>query len=140
MFKSNKNVLLAIALLGATIGFTNCSSTPTNTAVTRTDNSNTAVVVGNKSASTPDVVKNEASSGDKIGVPECDDYIAKYEACITSKVPEAQRGMFKTSFETARKTWKDAAANPQAKPGLAAGCKQALETAKQSMSGFSCAW
>ena len=28
---------------------------------------------------------------DKIGVAECDDFIDKYEACITGKVPEAAR-------------------------------------------------
>ena len=135
MIKLTNHALLTVALLGATIGLANCSSTPT------TNTGNTAVVVNSKPADKPaDIAKNEAPTGDKVGVPECDEYIAKYEACINSKVPEAQRAMFKTSFETMRKSWKESAANPQSKAALASGCKQALDTAKQSMSAFSCDW
>jgi len=139
MMKLNKKVFLTVALLGATLGLTNCSSTPTTTT---TNTGNTTVVVNSKPANATggDVVKTDAQAGDKIGVAECDEYIAKYEACVNSKVPEAQRAAFKTQFDTMRKSWKDAAANPQAKAGLAAGCKQATEAAKQSMSSFSCAW
>ena len=80
------------------------------------------------------------SAGDKIGIAECDDYIAKVEACINGKVPEAQRGVFKSSFETVRKQWKETAANPQAKEALATGCKQALDAAKQAYASFGCVW
>ena len=31
------------------------------------------------------------TAGEKIGVPECDDFIAAYDACVSSKVPEAAR-------------------------------------------------
>lgn len=89
----------------------------------------------NEEISSSDTVKTE-----KIGVPECDEYIAKYEACVTGKVPEAQRAMYNSSMETMRKGWQNAATNPPAKAALAGGCKQALATAKQSMSAFSCGW
>ena len=136
MIKLNKNALLIAVLLVGTIGFASCSSAPTTT-----NNGNNAVVVNKPAAnSTTDVPKTETATGDKIGVAECDEYIEKYEACINSKVPEAQRAMLKTSFEAQRKAFKDAAANPQAKAGLATGCKQAIETAKQSTSAYSCAW
>lgn len=137
MSKLNKNLLLMVALVGGTLGFTSCSSAPTNTT-----NGNTAVVTNTntKVTTTTETTKTETVAGDKIGVPECDEYIAKYEACINSKVPEAQRATYKTSFDTMRKAWRDAAATPQGKAGLAAGCKQAHDAAKQSMSSFSCAW
>lgn len=136
MIKLNKNALLIAVLLIGTIGFANCSSAPT-----ATNNGNTAVAVNTKPANTTtDATKTETMTGDKIGVPECDEYIEKYEACVNSKVPEAQRAMLKAPFEAQRKAFKDAAANPQAKAGLATGCKQAIETAKQSMSAYSCAW
>ncbi|HST51542.1 MAG TPA: hypothetical protein VLJ61_05975 [Pyrinomonadaceae bacterium] len=80
------------------------------------------------------------ASGDKIGVPECDDYIAKYEACVDSKVPETMRATVKASMETARKQWKDLAATPQGKAGLAQACKAATDTAKQAMSSYGCSW
>lgn len=137
--KINKKAFLIVALIAGTIGFTNCGSgdKPATTA----NNSNTAVVTTNtKTTTNTEVVKSDAPVGDKIGVPECDEYIEKYEACLNSKVPEAQRTMFKSSFETMRKTWKDAAANPQAKAALATGCRQATENAKQAMGAYSCNW
>jgi uncharacterized membrane protein len=115
----NRNFLLTAALLCCVFVFAGCGGSTTTTPASTT-------------AST--------STGDKIGVPECDEYIEKVEACLNSKVPEAQRGMFKSSFETVRKQWKETAANPQAKAGLATGCKQAMETAKQAYSSFGCTW
>jgi hypothetical protein len=106
--------LLIAAMLCSVIGLA-CSSAPT------TNNAN-VVVTG---------------AGDKVGVAECDEYIAKLDACM-SKVPEAQRAMVKTNLDTMRKTWKDAASTPQGKAGLATGCKAALDSAKQSYSY--CAW
>lgn len=125
---------MVAALLCGVISLASCSSAPAT-------NSNTAVVV-NKPADAPktDAPKTETTSADSVGVPECDEYIKKYEACINSKVPEAQRSTYKSSFETLRKSWKDAAASPQGKAGLATGCKQALESAKQTFGSYGCAW
>lgn len=80
------------------------------------------------------------ASGDKIGVAECDEFITKYESCITGKVPAAQQAAFKSSIETWRKSWKDLAANPQTKGTLAQTCKTQLESAKTSLSSFGCSW
>ena len=113
------------------------------------DNANTAAtntnaVAGNKNATTTTPAANTsgttASTGDKIGVAECDEYIAKYEACLNGKVPEAARAAYKTSFETMRTTWKKAAETPQGKAALAQGCKTALEQAKANMGSFGCSW
>jgi hypothetical protein len=119
MMRLNGNFLLIAVLLCGVFVFAGCGGSATTTPTSTT-------------AST--------STGDKIGVPECDEYIEKVEACLNSKVPEAQRGVFKSSFETVRKQWKETAANPQAKAGLATGCKQALDIAKQTYSSFSCTW
>src|SRR4029453_18044564 len=69
------------------------------------------------------------TAGDKIGVPECDAYIAAYEACVRDKVPATGRAAYESSFATIRKQWHDAAANPQTKAGLAAACKAATDAA-----------
>ncbi|MEZ5428924.1 MAG: hypothetical protein R2747_21945 [Pyrinomonadaceae bacterium] len=79
-----------------------------------------------------------ASTGDKIGVAECDEYLEKVEACIMGKVPEAARTPFKSSMEQTRKSWKDLAANPQTKGTLATACKTALDNAKKSFSAYQC--
>ncbi len=84
--------------------------------------------------------KTDVAAADEIGVPECDEYVKKYEACVFDKVPEAMRGPLKSSFETARKQWKEAAANPQTKGTLASACKQAHDAAKQSMASYKCDW
>lgn len=145
MIKLNKNVFLIAVLLVGTIGFASCSPEPTttnsaNTTVVNTKPANTTTTVANTTADDKKTDVVEKEPGDKIGVPECDEYIEKYEACINSKVPEAQRAMLKSSFEAQRNAFKTAAANPQSKAGLATGCKQAIETAKQSTSAYACAW
>jgi hypothetical protein len=75
---------------------------------------------------------------DKIGVAECDDYLAKVEACVSHKVPEAQRAQFKMTIETSRKGWQQAASTPQGKATLAAICKQATEQARTAYKTFNC--
>ena len=83
--------------------------------------------------------KDEAKAeGGSIGVPECDEYIGKYEKCIGDKVPEAARAQMKTAFDQMKDAWKKAAATPEGKTGLATGCKMALETAKKAMAAYKC--
>ncbi len=76
-----------------------------------------------------------APAGDKIGVAECEEYIAAWEKCY-EKMPEAAKTAAKSSFEMQRKAWKDQAAaleqNPQAKAALASACKQAIQALQQT--------
>ena len=76
----------------------------------------------------------------EFGVPECDDYLAKYLACVDSKVPEAARAMVRQQLDQTKTAWKQAASTPQGKAGLAMGCKQALDAAKTSMAAYGCSW
>jgi hypothetical protein len=80
----------------------------------------------------------EGAAGDSIGVPECDDYIAKYEACVRDKVPAAGRAQMEQSLQTMRSSWKQAAATPAGKTGLAQGCAQAAAAAKTAMGAYGC--
>ncbi len=79
-----------------------------------------------------------AASGDKIGIPECDDYVSKVQACVSSKVPEAQRAMMASAFKQQTDAFKQAAANPATKDALASQCKQALDQAKATYTSFGC--
>jgi predicted transcriptional regulator len=81
-----------------------------------------------------------APSGDQIGVPECDEFITKYEACVQAKVPEAARATVASSLTQWRDAWKQAASTAEGKAALAASCKQTLETTKQAMQSYGCAW
>jgi hypothetical protein len=116
MYKFNKVVTLSILSLIIAIGLMGCGGAKT------ADNTKTA------------------STGDKIGVAECDEYIEKYEACLNEKVPEAQKATFKSSLDTMRKSWKDAASTPAGKDAMKTGCKSALDQAKTSMASFGCKW
>jgi hypothetical protein len=78
------------------------------------------------------------ATADSIGVPECDEYLNKYQACVDSKVPEAARASFKQSLDQTRAAWRTAAANQGGKEGTAAACKQARDAAKTSMGPYGC--
>ena len=68
----------------------------------------------------------------------CDDFLTKYDACIVSKVPEAQRAMYKTQIDQTRKTWVDMAKNPSTKATMEATCKQTLDATKASLTAVGC--
>ena len=67
-----------------------------------------------------------------------DEFIANYDACISSKVPEMARAQYKTTIDQWRTSWKKLAANPQTKGTLAAACKQSAEQARTSMKMYNC--
>ena len=99
--------------------------------VTRSNsNSKPAKGSGNSAGAT-------AGSTEKIGIAECDEYIAKYEAC-TPKVPEAGRAAYKAGLDSTRASWKKLADNPQTRGALASACKQALQTAAATWKGYGC--
>ena len=129
------SILCAAVLIG-------CSTTETSNSNSTANNSNKAATTGSSNSGSTAPANNSgssttASSGDKVGIPECDDYIAKYEACM-GKVPEAARAQYQAGLKTLRDSWKQAAANPTTKAALAQGCKQATETAATSMKSFGC--
>src|SRR5258708_6171374 len=83
---------------------------------------------------------NPATASADIGVPECDDYLKKYQACIDGKVPESGRATVRQALDQTKAAWKQAASTPQGKAGLATGCKMALDTAKTAMGPYGCTW
>jgi hypothetical protein len=72
------------------------------------------------------------------GVAACDDFLKKYEACITSKIPAAQKATYQGQIEQLRKSWSDMAKNPNMKAGLESACRQMSDTMKASLSSFGC--
>src|ERR1700737_3726500 len=90
---------------------------------TEMSNSNTAADNSNKSTAS----SGTTASGDKIGVPECDAYLAKYESC-TPKVPEPGRAAYKSAGDQMRATWKKLAADPTTRGSLAPACKHVTTT------------
>ena len=126
--------LLIFAVLCAAI-LIGCGKTET------TSNTNATTKDGDKATtSTPatTTTTTKTSSGEKIGIAACDDFIDKYEACVNSKVPEAQRATYQSTLKQWRDSWRELAKNPMTKGTLEAGCKQAAEQAKTSMKAYDC--
>jgi len=130
-----RNTLLILAVLCTAI-LIGCSTTE------NANNSNTTVANTNKTTTTatPATTTTTATSGEKIGVPECDDFIAKYDACVSSKVPEAARAQYKSAVEQWRSSWKKLAENPATKGTLAAACKQAATQQEAALKSYGCSW
>ena len=123
-------VVLCLAFAIFLIG---CSTTETNT------NTNTTSGTTDKpaTASTPATAA-ASTSGASVGVPECDDFLAKYDSC-TSKVPEMVRAQYENAGKQMRDQWKKLAENPQTKATLAAACKQAVEQQAAAWKMYGCA-
>jgi hypothetical protein len=79
-----------------------------------------------------------AAHAQSTGIVPCDDFLTKYDACVASKVPEAQRAMYKTQIDQTRKAWVDMAKNPSTKASMEATCKQTLDATKASLSALGC--
>lgn len=106
-------------------------------ATTETTNNNNAAPSAATNTSTPPATTTTAS-GDKIGIAECDDFLAAYDACVTGKVPEAARAQYTATIEQWRTSWKKLAENPQTRSSLAAACRQSAEQARAQMKSFDC--
>ena len=81
-----------------------------------------------------------ASHAQSTGIAACDDFLTKYDACIVSKVPEAQRAMYKTQIDQTRKAWIDMAKNASAKATMETTCKQTLDATKASLTAYGCSF
>jgi hypothetical protein len=137
--------LFALCVLLGTVMLACGGAETTNTANTAPANANTKTAATPASttatpASTTATPASTTSSGEKIGVAECDDFLAKYEACVSGKVPAASQATYKTSLDTWRSSWKKLAETPQGKAGLATACKSAMEQAKTSLGTYGCTW
>jgi hypothetical protein len=133
-----KRVLLPFLVVCAFV-MVGCSKTETNENMSAgNSNSNKAAASTNSSgANGTTATSSTASSGEKIGIPDCDDFIAKYEAC-TSKVPEAGRAAWKDAMVKWRDAWKKAAENPATKAALASQCKQIADAQKTTLKMYGC--
>ena len=86
--------------------------------------------------------KSADAAGPNTGVAECDEYIKKYEAClskIAAKAPQVE-GAMKSAFEAQRTGFKQAASTAEGKAVLGPKCKEAMETAKKSTAAYQCDW
>ncbi len=140
-----RKLLIALALvsLGALL-VTACGGTDSNSNSnsSNANNGNKPATTSSPGAASPasqsSPASTSSSSGEKIGVAECDAFLDRYEACVMGKVPESSRAQYRTSLEQWRKSWKDLASNPATKGTLAQACTMAHDQAKASMKSYGC--
>jgi len=81
-----------------------------------------------------------AANAQSTGIAACDEFLTKYDACVGSKVPEAQRATFKTQIDQTRKAWVDMAKNPSTKATMESTCKQTMDATKASLTAYGCSF
>jgi hypothetical protein len=100
------------------------------------NNNNSRLLNGNRAATTSN--SSATDNGEKIGIPECDEFVAKYKACISDHVPDAKKTQYQENIEAWRKAWRQMAANQMSKETQAAACKRHIMQARESMKSFGC--
>jgi hypothetical protein len=81
-----------------------------------------------------------AAHAQSTGIAVCDDFLTKYDACVVTKIPEAQRAMYKTQLDQTRKAWLDMSKNPSTKATMEATCKQTMDATKTSLTALGCSF
>jgi cyclophilin family peptidyl-prolyl cis-trans isomerase/HEAT repeat protein len=79
-----------------------------------------------------------AATAENIGVTECDAFIVKYNACVSSKVPETARAQYKSTIDQWRTAWKKLADNPKTRGALADACRQAASQQEAALKQYGC--
>lgn len=125
----SKSLLLMVCILTGLLVLA-CARSPDTNLNVAPATSSTPVPAGTPAST--------ASTGDKVGVAECDNFITAYETCVSSKVPEAARASLKSAVTTWRTEWKKLADNPQTRGTLAAACKTQLEATRTQMKAYGC--
>ena len=73
-----------------------------------------------------------------VGVPECDQFLQRYDACLNDNVPESQRAQMRASVDQMRTSWRQMAQNPQGRTMLGPQCTQMGQQMAQSMAPYNC--
>jgi hypothetical protein len=119
-----KSVLI-LSVLCAAVMF-GCFKSP------RTGNDNSRTTNTNSASSDP------ATSAEKIGIPECDEFVAKYEACITDHVPEAKQRQYRENIQAWAKVWKQRMVSSTPRDVVVGACKNHIIASRESMKSFGC--
>ena len=129
-----RTTLLALSLVCGLLLMA-CSTTETTN--NRNTNSNSSTAEKPAAATTP-ASGTASTTGDNVGVPECDDFITKYDACVSNKVPEMIRAQYKDAIARWRTEWRRMANDPNTRGQLASACKQAAEQQSAALKSFGC--
>lgn len=78
--------------------------------------------------------------GVSTGIPECDEFIRKYENCVRTGMPAAVRPAMLKALAQMRQTYRKAGRSPRARKSLATACTRTGKTMARSMARYKCTW
>jgi hypothetical protein len=136
----SRRIVLALCLLSIALLLA-CSKSENSNTANGNHNTSSAPTVGGSNpgaATSAPSAAPQTASAEKIGIAVCDDFIEKYDACVTDKVPAQVRAQYTTMLSQWRDSWKKAAENPQTRGTLEQACKTAMDQAKTQMKAFNC--
>jgi hypothetical protein len=81
-----------------------------------------------------------AATAQDTGIPACDAFYKAYEACIATKIPEAQRATFRQALDSGKASIKQASTNAAARPQLEQSCTMQKQQMSQAMASYNCKW
>jgi hypothetical protein len=80
------------------------------------------------------------AAGDPIGVPVCDEWLAKYNRCIDDRMPEDARAPMRRALLEAIHTWRHTAASSAGRLALEETCARRIERTRRATESMGCAW
>ncbi len=72
------------------------------------------------------------------GIPACDDFYKQYEACVMTRIPEAQRATFRQQLDAGRSAIRQASGNAAARPQLEQSCNMQKQQMAAGMKPYGC--
>lgn len=81
----------------------------------------------------------EVTLDSAVGVAACDDYVARYRACL-EKAPVSEKRTHTTALLNQLRTWVAAKGDPKREPALVDECTAAAEAARASTRVVGCVW
>jgi hypothetical protein len=81
-----------------------------------------------------------AASAQTVGVPACDEFLTKYQACIGAKVPAAQKDTMTRAISAVRDNWSKVAETPEGKAQLVNVCQDTANKLKAQVAALNCGW
>src|SRR5262245_30872946 len=72
------------------------------------------------------------------GIPVCDDFIARYETCIETRIPDNARAQFTETLTQWRLQLKSLAADPSNQLTLTGVCNQMIEQSRATLAPYDC--
>ena len=134
----SKSLLLMICILTGLLVLSCAKAPETNR------NANEVAPAGSAPAPAATVSTNRngndgaSATADKIGIEECDSFIASYENCVSTQIPEGARAQHRQAISTWRTSWKKLAETPATRATLASVCKNQLETSRAQLQAYKC--